>query len=311
MTLSEAALVAAANDFLAPLASDTWQTLLVSLRAGKLRGWSFGLIIARSTVDSGPAWAILAAAQGEDWEICEISPLAFDEEDPRAPCSRESPYELSELWLEYGKGSAKGVVVAFNRNPEGVAAIRCRHAPANSLWVGPDLLIALSWNIKKFREPKTWGRYWLRPQEIELRLAHSSAWEPAADLRTEIVSLRLFVETCRRYPRTERPEDYWAWDDLGQWDQRDRFALVRTVIEASALEERELLGRLGAGPLEDMEPGFLLDHIGPAGLADRRWLFALAFDRDFSEPGPWAERLDRLLTPEMRPWLTTAQAWCG
>ena len=212
--------------------------------------------------------------------------------------------------MEYGKESTTGALVAFNRNREGVAAIRSRHAPPDSLWVGPDLLISLSWDVEK-PDCESWGKYWARPREIELRLGRSSAWEPAAELRAEIVSQRLFVETCRRYPRTNRPEDYWAWDDLGQWDQRDKLALVRSVIEASTLDEDDLLGRLGAGPLEDMDPDFLLDEIGPAGLADRRWLIALAYDRDFEEPGPHAERLHTMLSPEARHWLMAARAKCG
>jgi len=94
VTPSAAALLAAANDWLAPLVGGARQILLVSHHQTKPGGLPFGLVISRSTIDPGTAWAILAVAQIGSWEVCEISSLALDDEDPSERVWGLSPYEL-------------------------------------------------------------------------------------------------------------------------------------------------------------------------------------------------------------------------
>ena len=120
------------------------------------------------------------------------------------------------------------------------------------------------------------------------------------------VSRQRFVDAYRRHSRSRggKDPDYWAWDALfSTWDARDKLPLVRLLVESATEEEREHLGGLGAGPLEDMASDWLLDQLGPDILADRRWLYALSMVRDFSEGGPLTERFASMLRPEMRSWL--------
>jgi hypothetical protein len=290
-----APLIAAASTALEVGGDRAPETLLVA-RHRNPAGEPLAVVVLRGLAREGAA-AVLLSDNPFDPAVRSIGDLPeFDDE----------PFALSELWLPYLPTADSGVVVAWTRNTEPVAALR--HGPVTEDFaVAQEQLLAVLWNAKR---PNLHA--WLRRPGLEL--ARQGSWWPAAELPRSLVSRDRFIEACRRHAAawaigsTESDRHAWAWTALcGVWSAVDKLCLVRHVLEAATLEEEPLLGALGAGPLEDMQGDWLLDQLGRDMAEDRRWLYALSMVHGFRVAGPLGERFSSMLTPDMRAWMRSQQ----
>ena len=192
-------------------------------------------------------------------------------------------------WIPYDDGSPLGVAMQFDDSVcETNQRVRFRYGDREgNVTVNAGYLCVVRWDVD--------------PADLDhslefLEVKVGKRWVPCVTSEVAATAMQ-FADAYLSLGTTDSSKHVWADSALrDKFDWEYRYKLVMAVIRYARLpQDKNALGMLGAGPLEDMMSDWLLDRLEPHLPFEAPLRYALSYVRMDFEPDALQERLKRML----------------